>query len=205
MLVSKVRQIDRAAAMFQKAAELTRLRIVAEQRSESGAVLAEQLETDLGIRRITLGPAGFESLAVASRGGRIHRIESDKLRGGQGAQERTFGLLEAEGDGASTEAFPEGLDPGRDGFGGVGESGGFALAGGAVVKTEGMALVGPVQPDQGGEVSFLGGGKLCRSVWSVHFIFLPFLVVEHGWLLFSEGIIVWGIEAIARHPRIRYE
>ena len=139
--------------MFQKTAELARLGIVEEQRSELVAVLAEQLETDLRIAGIAFRAAGFEGLAIARGGRGIDRIEGDKLISEEGADERAFGSpRRPERDGVAAEAFPERLGPGGDGFGSLGQSGRCTLPAGAVVEAEGMGLIGPVQADEGREL-----------------------------------------------------
>ena len=91
-------QVDRGAALFQEAGEGACLRILWPPRREFVAVLAEQLEADLGIGRIALGPAGFKSLAVACGGGWVDRVEHEEGISHEGGDEGAFGLLQAEGD-----------------------------------------------------------------------------------------------------------
>ncbi len=60
------------------------------------AMMQKQLETHLRVRGIILGPAGFESLAVARGRGRVDWIEDKKGIFQERVNERTFGLLQTQ-------------------------------------------------------------------------------------------------------------
>ncbi len=80
------------------------------------------------------------------------------------AEERAFGLLQTERDGTALEALPQGLGPGVDGFGSLGQSrslgqsGAFTLATGAVVETEGMGSGRPNPGRSAPRTHALGSG-----------------------------------------------
>ena len=109
-------QIDRAAALFQQTGQGAGLRIVWEPGSEFVAVMEEQLEADLRIGGIALGPAGFKGLAVASGGGRVDRVEHEEGISQEGGDEGSFGLLQAEGNLPLGETLFQRAGPLRDRF-----------------------------------------------------------------------------------------
>src|SRR5450432_1911294 len=118
-------QIDGAATMFQEARELACRRILWEQGGEFGAVVKKQLEADLRIGGIALGPAGLKGLAVACGGGRIDWVKDEEGVSHEGGDERAFGLLQAESDLPIGEALLQRGGPLGNGFGSVGKSGAF--------------------------------------------------------------------------------
>ena len=145
-------QIDRGAALFQEAGERACLRIFRKPGSEFVAVLEEQLEADLGIGRIALGPARLKGLAVARGGGRVDRVEHEEGISHERGDKGAFGLLQAEGDLPIWEAPGQRGRPLRDRFGGVLQSGTFTLASRAIVETERVRLAPPIQPDEGRKI-----------------------------------------------------
>ena len=90
-----------------------------------GAVLEEQLEADLRVGGIALGPAGLKGLAVAGRGDRVDRVKHEEAISHEGGDERAFGLLQTEGDLPIGEALGQRGRPLGDGFGGVLQGGAF--------------------------------------------------------------------------------
>ena len=117
MLERRVRRSTVARRCSKRRASGACLRILWPPGSEFVAVLAEQLEADLGIGGIALGPAGLKSLAVACGGGRVDRVEHKEGISHEGGDEGAFGLLQAEGDLALGKALGERTGPLRDRFG----------------------------------------------------------------------------------------
>ena len=158
-------QIDRAAALFQETGKRARLRIVWEQGSEFVAVMEEQLEADLRIGGIALGPAGFKGLAVASGGGRVDRVEHEEGISHKSAEEGAFGLLQAEGNFPIGETLFQRTGPLRDRFWSVLQGGGFTLARCAIVETQSVLCAAPIQPKESSKVAVLRFSSLTHVVF----------------------------------------
>ena len=104
------------------------------------------------IRRIILGPAGFKGLAIARGRGGVDRIKDKEGILQERINERTFGLLQTEGDFLSPVTLLEALSPVRNGLGDVLQGGMFSLPRGAIIETKGVLLARPIDADESGKI-----------------------------------------------------
>ena len=90
--------VDDVAALFTERLQGPALDRVGHPRAQLVAMADHQVQQQLGVERIVLGPAGPEGLAITRQRLRVNRIEHDPVGHQQRVHDRAFPLLERHRD-----------------------------------------------------------------------------------------------------------
>src|SRR2546427_3537677 len=178
-------QVDKAAASFDRQAELPSLYGVGLPGAETVAVFVHHVQSQVGIDRVVLGVAGVEGFSKTSQALWIDRIEDQVLVLQECIKQRAPGLLQADGDFAVAEAGAQAIGPSGQGFGGMLEGGALDLIGAGSTQANSVLFVAPVQAD----VSSKGQGPLADIVRRAHNSRCLGIRLRTRWLGLGEGLI----------------
>ena len=196
--------IDEVATLFVQQSHLAGCHRVRLPGAQMVPMFAEQLQEQVRIDQIIFGATGVKGFPKTSHAFGVDRIRHDMFVLAEAGQERAAGLFEGEGNFAVGEARAQRVRPLRQGFRGLLQS--SALDDGAAggTETQGVFLVTPVQPNEGGIVRGVrrerwSGG----SIWFIHNLGLCALSVA-GTLAWTQRR-PYSETYDCRHLSIRFE
>jgi len=111
--------VDGLASVLDEEGELPGVFVVGEPGGESVAVEADEVEEELGVGAVVLGPAGVEGFSEAGEGFGVDGVEDEEVVFHQGVEERSSELFEGDGDRSAAESPAKGSGPVVERFGGV--------------------------------------------------------------------------------------
>jgi hypothetical protein len=110
----------------------------------------QQIQDQIGIDRIVLGPAGVEGLAKTGHALGIDGIGDQMLVLQQSGQERAAGLFQGDGDFTVWETGAEAISPLGQGFGSLFQAGAFDRVATGDAQAYGVFFVAPINANEGG-------------------------------------------------------
>src|SRR4029077_9384966 len=146
-------QTNQIATALDQLVELAGQVIVGLPGTQFVPMRVEHVQQQLGIAWIVLGSAGIESLAEFGQRLGIDGKEDQMVILSQSIDQCAARLLQADGDFARAKALAQLSDPCGDGFGAMIKVARLDLIGAGCTQAVVMFLVGPVQTDEGGELS----------------------------------------------------
>ncbi len=140
--------IDQTAPVFGQQLNAAGQNIIGNPDAQMLAMRRQDLQQQLGIDRIILGPAGIKRLPELRQRLRVDRIQVQKIDMHQRIDQCSTLLLDSNGDGATSEAIPQLLNPVLQGFRRLIQTEALPLFTVSFLQSNNMFLVGPIQADE---------------------------------------------------------
>ena len=112
------------------------------------AMSHQDLQQQVGIAGIILGPAGMKRLSELRQRLRVDRIEAQKIDMHQRIDQRSAFLFDSDGDGPSGKSLPQLLDPALQGLRRLIQTEALLLVSVGFLQRHSMFLVGPIQSNK---------------------------------------------------------